>query len=150
MEHLIPVADAHCDFLYYMLYDHFKLKTTAPRQAVSLPYLHQGGASIQFFAAWIDPDMRASGLQQCMWLIDAYYRMLEECKDAGIIPFSREFTPESGKTATVLTIEGGEALMGREENLRLFYRLGVRAMTLTWNATSRNEPCEPRAHKTWT
>ena len=93
MEHLIPVADAHCDFLYYMLYDHFKLKTTAPRQAVSLPYLHQGGASIQFFAAWIYPDMRASGLQQCMWLIDAYYRMLEECKDAGLTPFSREFTP---------------------------------------------------------
>ena len=141
MERLIPVADAHCDFLYYMLYDHFKLKTTVPRQAVSLPYLRAGGAAIQFFAAWIDPDMRASGLQQCMWLIDAYHRMLEDCEDAGVVPFSADFVPESGKIATVLTIEGGEALMGREENLRMFYRLGVRAMTLTWNAT--NELAHP-------
>ncbi len=141
MERMFPVADAHCDFLYYMYHNHYSLKKAAPRQAVALPYLRKGGAAMQFFAAWVDPDARASGLQQCLWLIDAYYRMLEDCADAGVIPFSPEFTPEGGKIATVPTVEGGEALMGQEENLRLFYRLGVRAMTLTWNAT--NELAHP-------
>ncbi len=137
---MIPVADAHCDFLYYMLHNQYSLEKAAPKQAVSLPHMRAGGAAMQFFAAWIDPDMKVPGLQQCMWLIDAYHRMLESCADA-VVPFSPEFTPQSGKIAAVLTIEGGEAIMGQEENLRLFHRLGVRAMSLTWNVS--NELAHP-------
>ena len=136
MEQRFPVADAHCDFLYYMFHDGYSLEQIKGRQAVALPYMRAGGAALQFFAAWIDPDTRISGLQQCMWLIDSYYRMLAQNEGNGIVPFTKDFVPESGKIATVLTIEGGEAIMGGEENLRLFHRLGVRAMTLTWNASN--------------
>lgn len=138
---MIPVADAHCDFLYYMFHDNYSLKTVKEKQAVSLPMMRKGGAALQFFAAWVDPDMKTAPLQQCLWLIDAYYRMLEECASEGIVPFTKEFDPIGGKIGTVLTVEGGEAVMAQEENLRMLYRLGVRAMTLTWNAT--NELAHP-------
>ena len=37
------------------------------------------------------------------------------------------------KIAALLTLEGGEPLAGEVALLRMFYRLGVRAITLTWN-----------------
>ena len=47
---------------------------------------------------------------------------------------------KQGKCAAVLSVEGGEVLEGRIENLRILSRLGVRAMTLTWNYS--NELCD--------
>lgn len=129
----IPVADAHCDFLYYMCRGH-SFREPRKEQAVSLPAMREGGAALQLFAAWIDPDDREPPLQQCLSLIDAYKRLLFTC-DA-LTPFTLDFDPASGKIAALLTIEGGEAAMGKTENIRLFRELGVRAMTLTWNAVN--------------
>lgn len=128
----LPIADAHCDFLYYMYqagWDIFKPNT---RQAVSLPYMQQANIGLQFFAAWVDAQDNQNGMRQCINLIDAYWRMLENTKGV-LTPLTSSFKPGAGKIATVLTIEGGEAIQGSLEALRLFYRLGVRAMTLTWN-----------------
>ena len=139
MQNRIPVADAHSDFLYYMVHGGYDIRTVSKNQALNLERLQQGGASLQFFAAWVDPSSRVSCLQQALELTDAYWRMLSQNEE--FVPFHKNFSPESGKIATVLTIEGGEAIHGRLENLRLFHRLGVRAMTLTWNAT--NELASP-------
>ena len=35
----IPVADAHCDFLYYMTQDGWDINRPTPNQAVALPYI---------------------------------------------------------------------------------------------------------------
>ncbi len=39
----------------------------------------------------------------------------------------------SGSPMALLSIEGGEALDGKTENVAYFYNLGVRFLTLTWN-----------------
>ena len=130
-----PVADAHCDFLYGMVNRGYSIDSLTGDQTVYLPYLLKGGVSLQFFAAWIDSKLRVPYLQQCMDMIDAYYRMLEEHCDA-FCPLSDHFNPSCGKIATILTIEGGEAIEGCLSNLRLFHRLGVRAMSLTWNESN--------------
>ena len=139
MKHKIPVADAHCDFLYYMVQAGYSLDVLQKQQAISLPRMKDGGVRLQFFAAWVDPSARTSCLQQALNMFDAYWRMLG-ANDA-LVPLTKDFDLSSNKIATVLTVEGGEALHGREENLRLFHKLGVRAMTLTWNAT--NELASP-------
>ncbi|MEG1547717.1 MAG: dipeptidase [Clostridia bacterium] len=126
-----PVADAHCDFLYYMVQNGYDIKLPHASQAIALPYMRKGGVALQFFAAWTDTNLRTSCLQQCLDMIDAYWRMID-ANSGDFVPFSSGFTP-GNNIATLLTIEGGEALHGRIENLRLFYRLGVRALTLTWN-----------------
>ena len=38
-----------------------------------------------------------------------------------------------GKLSAIITIEEGGAIKGKLQNLRNFYRLGVRLITLTWN-----------------
>lgn len=133
------VADAHCDFLYYMLHRGYDISVPRVAQAVDIQGMIYGGAAMQLFAAWMDPDDDITFLQQCMCLIDAYKRMLN--KNSMLTPLTKDFVPGYGKIATVLTIEGGEAIEGRLENLRLFYELGVRAMTLTWN--DQNELASP-------
>ncbi len=99
---------------------------------------------IQVFATFIDkkndillPFDRANQL------IDYYYSQLEKyskyifhcntTKDA-------KSAVNCGKTASFLSIEGGEALKGRIENLYYFYKRGVRLITLTWNY--ENELCD--------
>ena len=128
---MFPVADGHCDFLYGAVQSGYDLKNPKREQAIRLDDLMRGGVSLQFFACWIDTMLATPALHQCLSMIDAYDRMLESHSE--LVPFSRDFKPESGKIATLLTVEGGEAVDGSRAILRVLYRLGVRAMTLTWN-----------------
>ncbi len=140
---VFPVADAHCDFLYYMYNEGYDLKSAKRKQMISRETLEKGNVKLQCFAAWIDPDEKTMPIQQAMNMFDAYFKMLKE--NPYLVPFNSDFDETSDKIATVLTIEGGEAIMGKEENLRVFYKLGVRTMTLTWNAT--NELAYPAMRK---
>ena len=128
---MFPVADGHCDYLYGAVQSGYDLKKPKREQAIRLDEMMRGGVALQFFACWIDTALAAPALHQCLAMIDAYERVLETHSE--LVPFSREFTPESGKIAPLLTVEGGEAVDGSMAILRVLYRLGVRAMTLTWN-----------------
>ncbi len=128
----IPIADAHCDFLYSMWQSGHSIDKMQDNQAIYLPHMLEGGVALQFFATWMDRTLRTPYLQQCMGMIDAYYRMLNEHPE-DFEPLTPAFEPGNGKIATVLTIEGGEAIEGSLAVLRVLKKLGVCAMTLTWN-----------------
>lgn len=139
-----PIADAHCDFLYYMHNEGWNLFSPKGRQAVALPYMRASNVALQFFAVWVDAELQTGCINQCLSLIDAYWRMMEEGNGA-LTPLTADFKPEDGEVATVLAIEGGEAIEGSLEALRMFHRLGVRAMSLTWNYS--NELASPAMRK---
>jgi membrane dipeptidase len=98
------------------------------------------GVKLQFFAAFISPKYRHCATVRALDLIDLYYREMEAAGDL-IEPVLSYHdiarVMSSGKAAALLSLEGGEALAGRLSVLRLFYRLGVRSIGLTWNG--RNE-----------
>ena len=128
---MFPVADGHCDYLYGAVQSGYDLRKPKRDQAIRLDDLLAGGVALQFFACWIDTALASPALHQCLAMIDAYERIMSAHSE--LVPLTREFQPESGKIATVLTVEGGEAVDGSMAILRVLYRLGVRAMTLTWN-----------------
>lgn len=128
---IFPIADGHCDFLYGAMEYGYELGSLKRDQVVHLPYLQGGNVALQCFAVWIDTKLKTPPLQQALTMIDCYYRML--AANPALTPFSANFSPESGRIATVLTVEGGEACEGSLAMLRTLHRLGVCAMTLTWN-----------------
>ncbi|MDO4568668.1 MAG: membrane dipeptidase, partial [Clostridia bacterium] len=128
---IYPFADAHCDYLYHAVNRGYDILSPKEKQMVSLPALKRGNVKLQFFAVWVDRKLSVPYAQQAMEMIDAYHRMLDECEE--LCEFTPDFDERSGKTACVLTIEGAEAIEESFAALRNYHRLGVRAMTLTWN-----------------
>lgn len=136
-------SDGHCDFLYGMVNEGYDISSPNGRQSVSFGRLRAGGVKLQLFAAWIDVKHRRPYLQQFMSMADAFETMLE--KEKGLVRLTKDFDPESGNIAALLTVEGGEAVEGYEDILRCIRRMGVAAMTLTWN--TRNELADPAVKK---
>lgn len=134
LDALIPVADAHSDFLYQMIHAGASLSAPKPGQHLSLEGFDKGGVALQAFAAWIDRRQQVDYLAQCLQLIDAYWQ-LHEHYDAlvHLSAQSLEEVTQRRRIGTLLTIEGGEAMGNDVSNLRIFKRLGVCAMSLTWN-----------------
>ena len=128
---IYAVADGHCDFLYGMAQYGYDIKRPLKNQSIRLEKMREGGVKLQFFAAWTDMQLDPNPLSQCMGMIDCYYRMLSENPE--LVPLTRDFDPAGDKIAAVLTVEGGEAIEAAIPNLHILHRLGVRAMTLTWN-----------------
>lgn len=133
---LIPVADGHCDFLYGMVNEGYDFGAPRKRQNIAAARLREGNVRLQFFAAWIDMSLRIPPLQQCLSLIDAYYAMIDAHPQLRPLRADSRDLEEDDTVFTVLTIEGGEAIEGSLAVLRMLYRLGVRAMTLTWNSNN--------------
>ena len=126
------VADAHCDYLFGAIDSGWTIDTKTRNQTITLENLKKGGVALQFLAAWSDTTLKVPPLMQVLMMIDRYHTMLETHPD--LVPLTKDFDPRSGKIATVLTVEGAEALGASPSILRDLYRLGVRAMTFTWNS----------------
>ncbi|OQB13384.1 MAG: Membrane dipeptidase (Peptidase family M19) [Firmicutes bacterium ADurb.Bin193] len=127
-------SDAHCDTISRILDKKQELYENDGH--VDAIRLKASGSLVQFYAAWIDPSYYSEGrLIRCLEIIDKFYTETEKCN----IPVIKTAEDVTGGGA-LLSIEGGEALCGRISVLRMLYRLGVRAITLTWNG--RNELAE--------
>mgnify|MGYP001152859916 CR=1 FL=1 len=99
------------------------------------------GSYVQNFAAYIDSAYCPSNaMKRAIELIDRLNQECEKCKDDVTLCCNyNEIIDalESRKAPILLSIEGGEALQGSLAALRIFYKLGVRSICLTWNY--RNE-----------
>ncbi len=99
-----------------------------------------GGIKVQIFAVYQEPGYGRGALRRALELIDLFHREIgENANEIAIARNLREikYTLSKGKIAAILSIEGGEALEGSIGVLRIFYKLGVRCLTITWN--ERNE-----------
>lgn len=135
------IMDAHCDTLIDIAAGRRRLAERGKGGHIDLPRMLDGGMAAQVFAIYVAPEyLPGAGARQALRLVDTFYREIEEnsgslalAAKAGDVGRARA----EGKIAAFLSIEGGEALDGSIELLRVFYRLGVRLMTLTWSR--RNE-----------
>ena len=136
-------SDGHSDYLYGAVNRGYDFLRPVKGQSLSLGRLKAGGVKLQLLAAWMDIDLKRSYLSQFVSMYDAYRSLLEEHEE--LTELTPDFDPEGDGIAVMLTVEGGEAVEGEKDILRSLYRMGVRAMTLTWN--NRNELANPALKK---
>ncbi|NLW16274.1 MAG: membrane dipeptidase [Firmicutes bacterium] len=140
------VIDTHCDTLLRVLgrapyqqqqHEPYRLADRHEEGHIDLPRLKEGGVDVQFFAAYIEPIFKPDrALKRTMQIFDAFFTELEANSDSMLLATTVQdiiTAKEQGKIAAVLAIEGGEALEGDMGVLRMFHRLGVRSIGLTWN-----------------
>lgn len=131
------VADGHCDTLLELVKTGRRLTNPSITGHVDLERLKKGNVRIQFFAAFIESAYKPhNSIKRALQLIDRFHKEVESC-DMSVSPGLKmrniKKDLEKGKLIAVLGIEGGEAIDDDMAILRMFYRLGVRFMGLTWN-----------------
>ena len=136
------VVDTHCDTLLRVLPPPgsgrrpIKLGERSDEGHIDLPRLRDGGVDCQVFAIYTGwrpnpPDALLRALQ----LIIAFERECDENEDLVKAESYGDImrAVEGGRIAGLLSLEGAEPLMGDPEMIRVFHRLGVRMISLTWN-----------------
>ncbi len=134
------IADSHCDTLQKICDSKNTLFSNDFH--VSLERMRKN-QHIQVFAAFVDRENdKKNPFKRADELLDYYFLEIEKNPDLISHCESLEDIKSAiheKKTASILSIEGGEALMGDERNLDYFYKKGVRIITLSWNYD--NEIC---------
>ncbi len=131
----MAVIDAHCDVLSKLLQhpgaawsDTDVITATLPRQA-------EGGLLLQGYAIYIDEAAAASGFEQILRSVDLFYeKIVAEPRIVQIREKADLMRLAPGRQiGALLTLEGVDALPADPLYVRLLFRLGVRAIGLTWN-----------------
>ena len=129
------VIDGHCDTIGSTLRG-FDLSKRNDRGHIDIPRMMEAGMNGQFFACFIYPSEKGGGqdVQNTLRMIDGMYEAAAK-DDRLVIAFGAKDiidAKKAGKTAGILAIESGSAINDDIRVLRMFHKLGVRYMTLTW------------------
>ncbi len=130
------VADLHNDLMEKILEDGVDIGIRNAETHLDIPKMEEGGIDFLLCAAWSSPNIEHyDQSKHVLDMIDAFYSAVE--KNSGKMGLAlnaqdvRRLQAE-GKIAVMMSIEGGHAIESDMALLRTFYRVGVRAMTLTW------------------
>ncbi|MEA1962537.1 MAG: dipeptidase [Bacillota bacterium] len=128
------IMDLHCDTIYYLTENDACLLETDGQY--DLKRANEAGIGVQFFALFTMPLDQISTLRKIMKQMDVYFCEVGKNQEYIVPIFCKEDLSKAeseGKLGGVLHLEGAECIGKDIEILRLFYRLGLRSMGLTWN-----------------
>jgi membrane dipeptidase len=129
------LIDGHADILYRMEKEKLSFYGKDSKLQASHDALQQGRVGLQFFALYTDPSLTpAQSLTMILAYIDTFYRKIVNETFHAVHSFQDLVSlQQQGKMGGFLSIEGGDCLQSDLRILHIMYRLGVRAVGLTWN-----------------
>jgi membrane dipeptidase len=142
--------DSHIDTIQKVLVNGADLSKRSVVGHADIPRLKEGGMHAPFFALWVpvyypgaEAVRRTLDLRDAMQsVLDAHPDQIELATNAADI----QRIVKAGKISAFLTIEGGHQIDDDLRVLRMYYRLGIRSMTLThfrnnnWADSSTDTP----------
>lgn len=132
----MSIIDFHCDTIMKLMDKKQGLILKENNISVDICKLKKAKSVAQFFALFIELDKVKDPLEHCLLMVDKFYE--EIGKNSDDIALATNYDElmnnmNKGIISAFITIEEGGVLKGKIEQLRNFYRLGVRLITLTWN-----------------
>ena len=134
LRHAILI-DTHADTPQMMLDNDYDLADPNSPYMLSIPKMRQGHLGAEFFSIWVDVGWPPQDLiHRALDLIDAVDEQV--ARHAGALENARTADDivrihDQGKIAVLMGLEGGYILQDDPRALDIFYRLGIRYMTLT-------------------
>ena len=142
--------DSHIDTAQRVLIEQANLAERSPRGHVDLPRLKEGGVNAPFFALWVPTYYQGSeAIRRTLDLRDAMQRLFDTHPELIALALNAadvERITKNGRIAAILTLEGGHQIDDDLAVLRIYYQLGIRAITLThfrnnnWADSSTDKP----------
>ena len=135
----MKAIDLHCDTigeLYRLKKEGHPQSILKNSRMVNLEKMEAGDYGLQVFALFVNMERAEDPFACCMEMADLFYQELSAYPERiGIVRTSKEIEENwaKGRMSALLSIEEGGVCRGNPAFLRVFYRLGVRMMTLTWN-----------------
>jgi membrane dipeptidase len=134
------VIDTHADTPQRFVDESWDFTGELSSGHLNLASARQGNLAAEFFAIWPEPSAWAGRFaHRTLTLIDGVLEQVRRhpgvlalCLTPGEILAARA----AGKFAVLMGIEGGHAIENSLALLRVYHRLGVRYMTLTWANTN--------------
>ena len=120
-----------------MALEKFDLSKRLNSGQTDIPRLREGGVKAQFWSVYI-PSEHENPARTVTEQIDLVHRLIEKYPadlELALSADDVERIVKSGKIASLIGIEGGVAIENSLAQLRAFYQLGARYMTLTHNTT---------------
>lgn len=142
----LKIIDAHCDVLMKMVEDdRLDFYRGHKQLQVQFSYLEQANVVLQIFALFIPPSIPVTmRFHYALKMIDVFYERIVKPQKLqpvyNALDIEKLFEEKPKYRCGLLSLEGADALQGDIMNLRILYRLGLRALGFTWN--HRNEAAD--------
>ncbi len=134
------VIDGHADTPQRFVDEGWNFSDPLGAGMLNLETVRAGNLAAEFFAIWAEPqEWRGRYAHRTLQLIDGVYEQLRKhpaTMRLGLTPEDIVQAHRDKVFCALLGIEGGHSIESDLGMLRMYHRLGVRYMTLTWSNTN--------------